>query len=343
MEEELTEEQKFASCRQAECPVRSSGKCLEGLEPETCSHFYWASVEDADESQNEEQSQNTSGPVLKLFKGMELQTSQIGLVTNQYSANIIIIIGESFSGKSTILTSIFDMFQVGKFSQYYFAGSLTQYGFETRCHLSRAPSGLDEPDTDKTTSKDFNFLHMAYKDVDSLKGKAHHLLLSDISGERFKMANASADMMHKMSLVKMADHLVYLLDGEKLKDKLEANAVITRAGQFMTRALDIGLFSQMTKLMVVFTKADLIEDMFTDGRIDKIKNDLLVRFGNKLKDLSFEIIAARPKPPTDKYPFGFNLDKLLTLWKHREAIALQANLNPINSDRYFDNYTFKNG
>lgn len=327
-------------CKQSECPVRTSGKCLEGLEPENCSHFYWSDGEEEDTvAPNEDQSKAN---LIKLFSGTELSMNELGLVTNEHPTNLIIVIGESFSGKSTILTSVFDMFQVGKFKQFYFAGSYTQYGFESRCHLSRADSGLIEPDTAHTLSVEFNFLHVAYKNIDSLTGRPYHLLLSDISGERFNMAINSSGMMKEMDLMKEADHLVYLLDGEKIADKYQRNAIITRAGQFITRALDNGVFNNSTDLTIIFTKCDLLCDLQDDGTIEKIKKSFIDRHGRRMNSLNFETIAARPKPPTTEIPFGHGLERLLGLWSQKKPQLNDDAVEIEPSRRYFESYSLRN-
>ncbi|OJW12784.1 hypothetical protein [Mucilaginibacter sp. 44-25] len=337
---ETTDDEKLKSCEQTDCPVRASGKCLEGLEPESCSHFYWSDGEESEGEQDKKPDQNN---LIRLFPGTELHTKELGIVTYEHPTNLIIIIGESFSGKSTVLTSIFDMFQVGKFKQFYFAGSYTQYGFESRCHLSRAPSGLVEPDTAHTQSIEFNFLHIAFKDKENLSRDAHHLLLSDISGERFNMAINSATMMTEMSLMKEAEHLVYLLDGEKLADKFQRNAIVTRANQFISRAVDNGLFDTDTEITIIFTKYDLLTDIVNDGTLEKIKKSFVDRFEANLSAIKFEVIAARPKPPTADIPFGFGLEHLLSVWLNKRKLP-ELNVGTIpSSERYFELYSYHNG
>jgi len=337
----MEETEKLPSCKQTDCLVRESGKCLEGLKLEECDHFYLA--EPGEEELGETPEKKDAAKVIRLFDGLELKINGLDLVTNQFDTNLVIIIGESNSGKTTILTSIFDMFQVGKFRKYFFAGSMTQYGFEIRCHLSRAPSNAGDPETDKTTSKDFNFLHIAFKDATNLAGGAFHLLLSDISGERFKMANNSATVMKEMELVKQADHLIYLLDGDKIADKFKRNAIFTRAAQFITRALDTGIFDHNTKLLIVFTKGDKLQNMLTSGQLEQIKSGLKERFLGKLGELEFELIAARPKPPTAEFAFGHGLEDLLTRWKARESREEAEPPPMLTSNRYFDLFKVPNG
>jgi GTP-binding protein EngB required for normal cell division len=339
----MEESEKIPSCQQEDCPVRTSGKCLEGLKLEDCTHFYLADEHEETDASLPDDSNAVEERLIRLYNGTELKVAELGLVTNQFDTNLIIIIGESNSGKTTILTSIFDMFQTGKFSKYYFAGSMTQYGFESRCHLSRAPSKAVVPDTAHTTAKDFNFLHISFKGIEHLAGKATHLLISDISGERFNMANNSSPMMNDMTLVKDADHLIYLLDGDKIANKFERNAITTRAGQFITRALDTGLFDLETKLQIVFTKADSLSEMSSNGGLDKIKEEFTSKFQSRLKELTFGIVAARPKPPTEEFKFGHGLQDLLTRWKTREPQPLPVITFDKKSNRYFNLYGGSNG
>ncbi len=333
-------ENKIRRCLQEACPVSESGKCLEGLDPENCSHAYWDIIDSNDEIEDDSNSQNGGELFRKLFDGQEMPIDNVGLVTNRFNTSLVIIIGESNSGKTTILTSLYDIFQIGGFDEHYFAGSRTQVGLETRCHLSRTASRSAVAETLKTTSKDFSFLHIAYKKCNNLDSEATHVLLSDISGERFTLANSSTMVMKEMDLVKRADHIMYLLDGEKLSNKFEKNAVITRAAQFISRALDADIFDIDTKLNIVFSKGDLLLSV-DDAVVAQVKDDFQNRFGQRLKELSFLIIAARPKPPSDKFPFGFGLEDLLNLWSKKMYRPTILHSITDTSIRYFDQYQAK--
>ncbi len=333
----MVEENKVKACKQEQCPVRESGKCLEGLDPDACSHFYWETI-DIDNEITEKAIVKSSEPsLIRLFDGNELTIDTIGMVTNKYDTCLIIIIGESNSGKTTILTSLYDMFQTGEFREHYFAGSLTQIGFETRCHLSRSCSKSNIPETLKTPNKDFSFLHISYKKSDNLDAEATHILLSDISGERFALANASSSIMTEMDLMKNADHLVYLLDVEKLSNKFEKRAVLTKAAQFVTRAIDNKIFTQETDLHVVFSKGDILQSL-DNPIVEEVINEFQSRFNQRLKNIKFSIVASRPKPPTDKFPFGYGLEDLLELWKVKYNRQVHLNFKEHFPKRYFDKY-----
>jgi ATPase subunit of ABC transporter with duplicated ATPase domains len=71
---------------------------------------------------------------IRLYSGEELSLKDVNLVTHKYLYKLILIIGDTDSGKTTLLATLYDLFQIAPFKDYLFAGSLTQIGFETRCH-----------------------------------------------------------------------------------------------------------------------------------------------------------------------------------------------------------------
>ena len=57
---------KVRRCKQDQCPVSESGKCLEGLDPENCSYAYWENIE-SDNTNSEVVQQTVGQSFIKLF------------------------------------------------------------------------------------------------------------------------------------------------------------------------------------------------------------------------------------------------------------------------------------
>lgn len=306
--------EKLKACKQENCKIAQDGKCLEGLDINDCPHFYWDEngIDDSGTKINESSdTRNISRqPTYQLFPGTELEPNQISIITNKYSCKLTVILGEFDCGKTTLLSSIFDLFQIGHFKNYLFAGSLTQIGFEERSHLSRSISGSEIPDTERTKSLEFRLLHIGVKKRDS--SKINHLILSDISGETIRQArNSGSVMKSRLSLVKDADYVVYMFDGEKL-NPANRSTTLLNSNLFIQSALDNGIFDQETVLNVIISKWDLVSKDSTFNLETDLINLLDTRFKGRLKDVKYSFMAARPDEPGNKdIGLGFGVEAFL--------------------------------
>jgi hypothetical protein len=309
----MGEKIELKKCKQEHCTISKDGICLENLEPEDCPHFYLESGEE-DEGNGDDQSEKPeSGKNIQLYSGFELSTSEIKLVTERFPSNIVIIIGESECGKTTLLATVFELFQMGTFAEHCFAGSLTLRGFEIRCHLARLASKGKKPDTEKTISNDFKFLHLSLKSCNPLEQDSINLVLSDISGERFKAARDDPESMNKLSLLTIADHLIFIIDGKKIQDPREFAGTLFSAESFIRRAIDTGVFNKSTYLNVVVSKWDTLHNSEFD-KDKKVEAPIRNKFEKHLSGIQFSYIASRPEFNEEELKFGFGLDQLLKKW-----------------------------
>jgi Double-GTPase 2 len=311
------------NCKQPTCPVTKDGKCLEGLALDKCPHFYWDSGADQPVISKPPNTSNTNA--IKLFSGLELKVNEISLITYKAPTSIVIIIGDSESGKTTLISTIFDLLNIGPFANFYFSGSITQIGFEQRCHLSRMSSNLNIPDTQKTTSMEFSFLHLALKRDTELDLPANNILLADISGERFKMARDNSEEMRRLDLIEKAQHLVYVIDGKKLSELGTRVGVIYSTELFIQRAIDTGVFNASTELKIIISKWDFLKDNSTFNFKEMIEEVFMHKFSKRIGKLSFQTVAARPENHSADMILGHGLDVLLNEWVEISNSTLDKN------------------
>lgn len=333
---------QLKSCKQQDCPVRTNGECLESVELNECPHFYWetGTEEDVDGIASHDEkidSKSSSGRYL-IFPGNELSLSDITIVTHKYPCKLVVILGDLDSGKTTLLGTIFDLFQIGHFDEYYFASSLTQKGFEIRSHLSRVVSGMGRADTERTKTLQFRLLHLGIRPKEHMQKK--HLLLSDVSGETIRLArNSSALMKKELEFVKRADHVFYVVDGEKLDVKNRV-ATILNAELFIQSAISNSIFTSDTALNVLITKLDKVvsESKYDTSAIEVKLNS---RFEGQLKSIKYFKIASRPDDGAVNINMGFGIADLLA-WLLKDDGVIQAPVQQIiRSKRLFDNYKFR--
>ena len=209
-------------CAQVDCPIKINGLCLEGLNAQDCTFAYILPEEyDTNEDTNLNKRINDAD-FISIYSGDELLEEELTSISYKYRTRLILIMGEPNSGKTTLIASLFDLFQKGGYGGYIFAGSRTQLGFEKRCHLARLSSGRLIPDTERTRSNDFHFLHLAVKN-EKAKSSIEHLLFADISGEQFRLARDYDEEMKRLNILNRADVIFCIADGALLVEKKTSN------------------------------------------------------------------------------------------------------------------------
>ncbi len=157
--------------------------------------------------------QDARAEFLELPSGKGLTLDAAKQFTRSHFAQLILFAGTANSGKTTLLASIYLLFQKGPLAGYLFAGSDTLVGFETRTYNARTASKRDSPTTPRTIVPEH--LHLAIRKA-NLSEPIMDLLLCDLSGEDFREAKDSSDACRQMQLIRRADIFVLLVDGEKL-------------------------------------------------------------------------------------------------------------------------------
>jgi len=236
-------------------------------------------------------------------------------VTRAAPARVIVVAGPANSGKTTLLATLYERFHFGLFGGYLFAGSRTLVGFERRCHLARRASGRETPDTERTRRLDaLPLLHLAVRKPDA--GRACDLLITDIYGETFRLAADSTEDCQQLDVLRRADHVAILVDGERLTSQRERQEAFTSAESLLRSCLDAGMMDGTSQVELLITKWDLVLRGTTRARadfIDSKKARLLRRYAERLARLEWLEVASRPSAD-EELPQAYGLDKLLHVW-----------------------------
>jgi hypothetical protein len=113
-------------------------------------------------------------------EGYRLDSGGANEITTRAPTNVILFAGTAESGKTTLLATLYLLFQKGPFASFSFAGSRTLVGFEQRVHNARLASNLSKPRTER--SKVSELLHLRVRKEDR-SIPAQELLLCDLWGE----------------------------------------------------------------------------------------------------------------------------------------------------------------
>lgn len=278
-------------CEQKLCPIKSTGVCLDAFsDVERCPHVKILSIKETPNIQQEHNDGGTTEVEQSFYTGDEIYEDKLDSITHLYSTKLVLLIGDSEAGKTTLLASLFDKFQKGPCAGYNFAGSRTQLGFEKRCFLARwTGSGKKIPDTERTKSLIMHYLHLAIRNQ---KGAApiEHLIFTDVSGEQFRIIRDFESEMRKFNVIKRADHIFYLVNGEQLVDLNLRQKTKINTIKLVERAIECGMLNGCTPFDIVITKFDRIQ-----GQLESINSffvsDLKSKFPDHIK--GFLYVASR--------------------------------------------------
>ncbi|WP_413038547.1 TRAFAC clade GTPase domain-containing protein, partial [Pseudomonas coronafaciens] len=132
------------TCANPECRVAETGRCVEGLVVDACSH-YGAEADDQgdgnpDVIEVELEDEGVYGVSLPHAESLDLEEGSQALRAS--NARVIAVIGPSDSGKTSLIAGLYDLFQSGLVGKVKFARSKTLHAFERLCHDARAVSSV---------------------------------------------------------------------------------------------------------------------------------------------------------------------------------------------------------
>lgn len=307
------------TCEQPRCTYSTTGICVKNYTPANECPFlsYEHDLEDEDLEDDVEDGESNllnahdtddlkgdspgddeekSTPVadsIYFASGEALLGSSIETITYAFPTKLILIIGGPDCGKTTLVSAVFESFQKGPLGNFIFAGSHTQVGFETISYFAREASGRVDPETERTKSAEFLYLHLSIRDK-LLAHKAQHLLFTDVSGERFNLARDAQAEMDELTILKKADHIFYMVDGEALSNVETRSTTKQDVIIFLKRAIKAHILTKDNQLIILINKFDRVIKNSAEQAIESF-------FTAQLKKLFPDIIAdvittvARPK------------------------------------------------
>lgn len=299
-------------CGNPDCQVSETGKCVEGLETAKCPHF---GHERADETVEAATSQEaTAGEGIRLPGSDTLTTVDAARVLRSGEARVIAIVGPSDSGKTSLIASLYDLFQEGPVAEVEYARSLSLHAFEHTCHDARAASRRNIPHINRTPRGAVRFYHL---DVGGgPAGEKLALVLGDRAGEEYRGAADDVSVVLAFPEVQRADTLTLLVDGERLLDSGARHNLRSEITMMLQALVDGGAVRTGQRLALVLTKIDLVEGSPHRARVagdfDALFADMQRLFGATFPDIAQIRVAASPK--TDTIVRGTGVPELLAFW-----------------------------
>lgn len=255
---------------------------------------------------------------IDLPKGKELNDSAALDLARSRPVQWIVLAGPSDSGKTTLLTSLYELFQWRKVEGYAFAGSSTLPGFEERCYLSRRDSGNQLPHTPRTRYEGPNplYLHLRIRSTKGLHPFGD-ILCTDVSGEMFEHARDSVAECKEMIFLKRANHFLLFLDSAKGVQQDKRWAMFEDGKALLRSCVDSSMIGANCVVNVVWSRFDyfVAEEAEVAHQLFRaeVEKELRETFNKVIPTLMFSQVAARPlKAPTLR--IGHGVPALLKQW-----------------------------
>lgn len=308
-------------CSNPDCQIGENGSCLQGHDPvKSCPNFGKPAVEvrRTDTTDTEEVSvfEQTVPAKVSLPSGQHYTQDDVNVHLLKRPAQMVAIVGDTSSGKSTLICSIYDRFHRGPFAARVFSGSGTLTAFEEVGHYAKASSGMDRPDTPRTSlSQGLQFFHLATSPADEPTQTAD-LLLSDRAGESYREGLDTPAHLNNLQELRLARIVAVLIDGARVIRPEEQHEVLDTARQLVRAMVDSGTLSTAQHLQLILTKRDDIERAGiaeqTVARVQATVERIARDFGNRLASVTLFEIAARD--PQGQFEHAHGCDVLLQSW-----------------------------
>ncbi len=257
--------------------------------------------------------------LIDLPTGKELNEVSANRFAASRPVRLIVLAGPVDCGKTTLLTSLYELFQLNSVAGQNFAGSITLPAFEQRCHLARTASENVTSDTQRTVYKgpDPYYLHLRTTAIEPPHTSVD-FLFTDVSGEMFEHARNSTAECKELTFLQRATHFLLLLDGEK-GVRAERWAMVQNSRTMLQSCIDTKMLPNFCVVNVVWAKQDYFEaapDADKKEHLafrEEVIRQFRASFEHRVSHLKFSAVAARPKQ-APRLGFGNGVPKLLTDW-----------------------------
>jgi len=314
------------TCGNLDCKVAEDGKCVEGLPLERCPHYGRPPAADAPATTDEPESTVVSGVALP--PGDLMNTADAASILRIGDTRVIAIIGPRGAGKTTLIASLYELFQLGPVGDSRFARSQTLYAFERACHHSRAVSLRGAPATERTIVKDVHFYHLGIR-----IGSAPilDLLLADRAGEEYRDATDDVSISRGFVEIGRADVITLLVDGKRLLDLASRHAVQSEIIMILQALIDGDAIAGRPRVAIALTKTDEVGASADNERVERDFDALAARiqqlFSAKFGPMrSFRVAAC---PADDTVARGQGVEELLDFWNEPATAPENQRLVPL--------------
>lgn len=311
-------------CANPACRVAETGRCVEGLSLEQCSHYGRPPIPKDD-------SETTHAEGIALSPGDRLSLDAAPEIMRAHETRVIAVLGPRDAGKTSLIAGLFGLFLDGPVGGWAFAGGRTLRAFEIACHDARAASKRQAPHFERTHRGPAGLYQL------SLSARAGaplvELLIADRAGEEYLEVTDDAAASKDLPELPRADVITLLVDGKRLLD-VGARHNLQGDLALMLQAIHDGdALTGRQRLAIALTKHDEFEGSPQKERAERDFDEFVARTRNRFSASfsaieSFRLVAS---PGTDTIRRGSGVAELLEFWMRPTppaALKMPARLVP---------------
>ena len=319
-------------CNQPDCSIETTGKCVNGLPVADCSNKRSIVAGGLEEEPQQNQQQPASN-YIKIPWGDSFKEEDLHFLTYRYPCKMVALIGEPKCGKTTLYAAVMDCLHKGRCGKFSFVSTKTPIGFEFASFLARESSKGNIPDTERTKTYEYAYLHLEVADE---TGK-RHLLFADVNGERYQDARNSDEHLLKLNVLKRSDNLFFIADGGKLCKNADRHSVKAHVWKMLDRCIEQGMFSEKQGIFLIVTKWDKI---LTDGKADEVSEFFIIPTLQRYPDLIKKVIRIASRSLNDDVPPRTGVDEFLEACFFESPIPAEVPETPI-TERQFQKFKYR--
>lgn len=300
------------NCSNRECRVAETGRCVEGLDLSNCPHYGRSA--NFTEAAVEVETPADHDVGLRLPGADTLTPEGASGVLRRNDARVIAVVGPKGAGKTSLVASLYDLFQEGEVGGAKYARSDTLHAFELACHDARMASRRSEPDMERTPHGEVRFYHLHL--TGGPAGRGLSFLLGDRAGEEYRAVADDADELDPFPEIVRADTVTVLVDGQRLQDNGARHNLQSEVMMILQGLKDGGVLGMGQQLLLVLTKLDAVQ---ASPHQDRAKADFKALgakigrfFGESFNRIATCQVAASPK--TTDVKRGLGVAEVLASW-----------------------------
>jgi len=302
------------TCSNPDCRVGETHKCVEGHEFAACPN-YGKAVVALEKIELDNMANESHATTVTFSTAAKLTAVEATRLLRKSECKVIALIGPHDAGKTSLIASLFDLFQEGPVGGVEFVSSSTLHAFEQACHDARCTSERVVPYHARTNrGEGLKFYHL---DVcGAASGDRMALIVGDRAGETYREAADNVDAAYEFHEVVRADIITILVDGERLLDSAARHDVRSDIELIVQALVEAEVVLHKPKVALVLTKIDAIQRSPHSERVEQDFARLLASlrnvFANNFACIELFKVAASPK--FNNVNRGFGISELLNFW-----------------------------
>lgn len=277
--------------------------------------------------------------IIELSSAGTLTAAEAAELLKRNESRVVAIIGPFDAGKTSLIASLYDLFQNGSVGGVGYARSQTLHAFELACHDARAASRRASPAINRTPRGDVRFYHL---DVfGAAAGDRLTTLFADRAGEEYREVSDDVRLAESFLEVARCDVVTVLLDGARLLDTGARHNARSEIRLILQGLVDGGSLGAGKRLAIVLTKQDLVSGSPLENRVsadlDRIASDIQNDFPDMFDEIATFRIAASPADTSVHR--GAGIPELFHYWISSAPVPEVVTPGPHLSARAFGRLT----